>query len=92
MIVGFGIESNATGTADGINVDDVAVRCIRPEQGAGDFAFSDGTSMATPHVAGAAALLLGRQAKVSVGPAPLAPAGHGRPLPALAARPSPDAG
>jgi subtilisin family serine protease len=81
---GFGLETNATGVADGASVDDVTLRCIRAEQGAPAFGFLDGTSMATPHVAGAAALLLGHKPTLSVAQARAALLSTGDPLPALA--------
>jgi len=86
VVFGFGLESNGTGTADGVSLDDVSVTCRQSATGAAAHVFLDGTSMATPHVAGAAALLLGRKPTLTVAQLRSALVDTGDTLPALAGK------
>ena len=58
----FRIAANAT-TADGVHVDDLNLLCNHPDATA--FVTGSGTSFAAPAVAGAAAVLLGRNADLT---------------------------
>ena len=87
VVFGFGLESNGDAVVgDGIHVDDVAVRCDQPTPATPVFQLLDGTSMATPHVAGAAALLLGQKPALTVAQVRSALLDTGDPLPALAGK------
>ena len=54
----FRFLSDESVTYDGVHLDDVQVRCRTGSHSANDFVKYRGTSMATPHVAGVAALVL----------------------------------
>jgi subtilisin family serine protease len=86
VVFGFGLESDSSGTADGVNVDDVSVVCAQSPTGNEAYVFLDGTSMASPHVAGAATLLLGSKPSLTTAELKTALLSTGDPQPALAGK------
>jgi subtilisin family serine protease len=75
---------NSYDARDGAHFDDIAVNCRSSNYSASDFDYFPGTSMASPHVAGSAALLLARVPGLSVAQLRQTLLGTGDPKPDLA--------
>jgi hypothetical protein len=71
---------------DGAWFDDIDLHCISQVGEPGGYAFMEGTSMATPHVTGAAALLFSMKPSASVTEVRQALLGSVDPLPSLAGK------
>jgi thermitase len=74
---------NVTGAHTGVSIDRLEMRCTR---GGDDYELDQGTSMASPEVAGAAALVLARNPSLSVAQLRDALLSTVTPVPALAGR------
>lgn len=74
------------GSNSGVWVDDIQLRCIALPGEADGYRFANGTSMAAPHVTGAAALLFSLKPSASVTEVRQALLGSVDPLPALAGK------
>ena len=55
--VRFLLDADASVTGGGVEIDEVRIGCATATSVDGEFRYASGTSMATPHVAGAAALI-----------------------------------
>jgi subtilisin family serine protease len=62
----FRLTSDGDTTANGVYLDNVRLGCQGGTYGSGDFQYLNGTSMATPHVAGAAVVLFSAKPSATV--------------------------
>jgi subtilisin family serine protease len=79
----YRLTSNASGTTGGVYIDNVRIACPGGLYGSEDYQLLDGTSMASPHVAGAAAVLFSHKPSAAVADVKAALVDTGDPIAAL---------
>ncbi|MDQ3741495.1 MAG: S8 family serine peptidase, partial [Actinomycetota bacterium] len=79
----FRMTSDSIIPDDGVHIDNVRVQCATSTALVGSYETFSGTSMATPHVAGAAALVMAHRPSLTVGEVKAALMFGGDPLPVL---------
>ena len=82
----FRITSNSLLENDGASIDDVSIRCLSGTYAGSEYAYFSGTSMATPHVAGAAALIAAAAPNATVSSIHQAILGGADVIPAMAGK------
>jgi subtilisin family serine protease len=86
VFVRFGLESDEIITAQGAHIDGVDVRCVGTSYTSNSYESIQGTSMATPHVAGVAALAWAKNPAVSVATVKSALLNGGDAIPSLSGK------
>jgi thermitase len=66
LYIRFRLVTNDNVVADGAQLDDVSIRCLGASYTGAEFVYNDGTSMAAPHVSGAAGLIWARYPTLGV--------------------------
>lgn len=82
----FALSSDSTYQYDGVGFDDILVTCSSTTFSGTEYDFKDGTSMAAPHVAGLAALLLAQNPSLTVSQVKALILDNGDSLPALSGK------
>lgn len=85
VFVRFRMTSDPIIVSDGVYIDNVSVSCADPTN-ISSYGFKNGTSMATPHVSGLAALILSKNNTLSVTELKTLIMDHGDPLSALSGK------
>ncbi len=67
-LVRYRLETDGSISDNGAHIDNASVKCLSSTFGPSNFTFFEGTSMASPHVAGAAALVIARSLALGVSP------------------------
>jgi subtilisin family serine protease len=84
--LGFRLTSDSSNNFDGVQIDDISVTCSSTTFTGTEYQYLQGTSMATPQVAGLAALLLAQTPALTVTELKAAILANGDPLVALSGR------
>ena len=86
VFIRFRLKSDASNQANGARIEDIVLKCVGVPGPTGSYALLDGTSMATPHVAGVAALVLSKNWQLTTAQLRTAILSSGDTVPGLAGK------